>query len=127
MGDVKLSERIRSRKREYWADSDDMFRSGFERARLGYVADGLEEAARIVEQHEHRLESTNAELTKRVAELEDALSRERDVSSIDMQVEREMRDATIGDLKAQLEAKDRRVAELEEQLKRVKSANGGES
>lgn len=70
MSDVKLSERIRSRKREYLADADDLGWDGFERARLSQVADGLEEAAAIVEQHELQLESTNAELTKRVAESE---------------------------------------------------------
>lgn len=70
MGEVKLSERIRKRKREYWADAEDIGQSAFERSRLSHVADGLEEAAVIAEQHERRLESANTELTKRVAELE---------------------------------------------------------
>lgn len=91
MSDVMLSERIRKRKREYWADSDDMFRSGFERARLSQIADGLEEAAVIVEQHELQLETTNAALTKRVAELEETLAHERLLNAVDAQRLTELR------------------------------------
>lgn len=75
----------------------------------------------VLEKAVAKREVENAELRDRVAELEDALSKERDVSSIDLQVQREMRDATSADLQSQLDESQKRVAELEDEVIRLRS------
>lgn len=120
---MKLSEQFLKEARF----AEEQSRKAFEEKNdvlANHMAGGAS-AFRHVATEVEKLESDNAALTKRVAELEDALSKERDAAIglrnrvseledeavLDVQLIDDQR-AIIADLESQLEAKDKRVAEL---------------